>query len=153
MKITFINSKNLITMYFNITKMKTFQSLFFLLAILMFGLTSCNTEDLNETTTELIEGTWEMESFLDDNVERIGNVLNSATIEFISSNSTGGSSKWELDTVLGTDENFNIIYSVINDGKKINFAGDIFTLEFIGEKIKLTGSTSSSDWIIEAKKK
>lgn len=140
-------------MYYIKTKMQKIQFLFFTLSILMIGLTSCNTDDLSETTTEMIEGTWEMESFLDDNVERIGGVLTDASIEFISSNNTGGSSKWVLNTVLGTDENFDIIYSVISDGKKINFAGDIFTLEFIGEKIKLTGNTSDSEWIIEAKKK
>jgi len=138
-------------MNFILIKMKNLKLLFFAFTFLMVGLTSC-TDDLNVTSTEMIEGTWEMESFLDDNQERIGVALTDASIEFISSNSTGGSSKWVLNTVLGTNENFDIIYSVINDGKEINLAGDIFTLEFVGEKIRLTGNTSSSEWIIEAKK-
>lgn len=139
-------------MYFIRTKTKKIQNLFFVITILMVGLTSCNTDDLNAETNAIIKGTWELESFIDDNEERMGIALNSATIEFISSNSSGGSSKWILNTVLNTTSETNINYSVINDGKQINFAGDIFTLEFIGEKIKMTGSTDSSEVIIEAKK-
>jgi len=139
-------------MYFITAKTKKIQFLFFALTFLMLGLTSCDTENLNATTNSMIEGVWELESFQDDNEERMGNVLNSATIEFISSNNSGGSSKWTLNTVLNTTQESNINYSVINDGKEINFAGDIFTLEFIGGKIKMTGSTDSSEVIIEAKK-
>ena len=139
-------------MYLINAKMKKLKPLFFLLTILMFGFASCNTENLNATTHDMLKGTWELESFLDDNEERIGNALTDATIEFISSNDTGGSSKWILNTALGTTEEFNIIYSVINSGNEINFSGDIFTLEFIGEKIKLEGNTTNSEWIIEAKK-
>jgi len=137
---------------YSVTKMKKIPVLFFALTFLMMGLTSCDTVDLNSETNDMIKGVWELESFVDDNEERMGIALTTATIEFISSNSSGGSSNWVLNTVLGTTQDYDINYSVINDGKEINFAGDIFTLEFIGEKIKMTGSTDSSDVIIEAKK-
>jgi len=121
MKTYFLITKNLITMY-SITKMKNVRILFFAFTFLMIGLISCDTSDLNAETNDMIEGVWELESFIDDNEERMGNALTTATIEFIPSNSSGGSSNWILNTVLGTTPDYNINYSVIHNGKEINEA-------------------------------
>lgn len=133
-----------------------FQRIFFL-TVFSISVLGCS-KDVNQTANDKLNGSWEVNSWLVNEVDFMDTDFNSFELVFTKTSDYTGKAFWNFEDTMDDPINLEGTYNILDSGTSVIFNGVYsterkFNFSFEGNVLVLDGSFTSENWTIEATKK